>query len=199
MKRLLLSILIAFVAINNLSAQCQKRQLWDVFITPKVGANYSNFTSGGGQYKLGAVGGVSAEVFLLPKLSFDAGISFSHQGAHNYLNPQTQQLNDARVDMLNMDYLFHVYPVGRFNIFTGIHMGQIVGATVWYEDVKDDLNNGDFAVPVGLGYDIGPVNVEARFQYSLKKLPKTELAKNNLGNVSLMSFWLTIGYKIQVF
>lgn len=199
MKRLMVTLLVALVAINNLSAQRNKRQLWDVFITPKVGANYSNFTSGGGEYKLGVVGGLSAEVFLLPKLSFDAGLSYAHQGSHNYLNPQTQQLNDARVEMLNMDYLFHVYPFGRFNIFTGIHIGQVIGASVCYEDVKDELHDGEFAIPVGLGYDLGPVNLEARFQYSLKKLPKTELAKNNMGDVSLMSFWFTVGYKIQVF
>lgn len=48
------------------------------FITPKVGANYSNFVSLDGQYKLGVVGGVNIEVFLLPKLAFDTELSFAH-------------------------------------------------------------------------------------------------------------------------
>ena len=108
MRKTIVTIILALAAVGNLYAQHEKRNPWDVFITPKVGANYSNFVSLDGQYKLGVVGGVNIEVFLLPKLAFDTELSFAHRGAHAYTNPKTQQANDMRLDYLNTDYLFMV-------------------------------------------------------------------------------------------
>ena len=78
MRKTIVTIILALAAVGNLYAQHEKRNPWDVFITPKVGANYSNFVSLDGQYKLGVVGGVNIEVFLLPKLAFDTELSFAH-------------------------------------------------------------------------------------------------------------------------
>lgn len=202
MRKTIVTIILALAAVGNLYAQHEKRNPWDAFITPKVGANYSNFVSLDGQYKLGVVGGVNIEVFLLPKLAFDTELSFAHQGAHAYTNPKTQQTNDMRLDYLNTDYLFRWYPfdgLRNFNIFTGVNTGYIISASVNGEKVKREVKKGTVSIPVGLGYDFGPVSVDAKFQYALTKVARTEIAKKNLGDARVMAFWLTLGYKIQVF
>ncbi|MCI1281547.1 MAG: PorT family protein [Prevotella sp.] len=203
MKKVIFFTLLALMAVTNIKAQSNERDSWDIFVMPKVGSCYSNFTGvDNGEFKFGFIGGLQVEVFFNPQLAFDTEISFSHQGSHNYINPATKEPNDARLNYLNMDYLLRVYPfkgLNRFSLYTGIHGGDMVWCKIDNQDKLDYMNKGDIGIPVGIGYEFGHFAVDARYIYSFRKLAHDDIAKKNMGDAKLMTFALTIGYKIQVF
>lgn len=200
MKRTLLLLVFAIASLGNAMAQ---HEPWDIYITPKVGAAYSNFRGvDGGKYKLGFVGGANLEVFITPAVAFDTEISFSHQGSHNYINPETQIQNDARVNLLNFDFMFRFYPIRsiqRLSLFSGLHGAYVAWFKVNYRDIRDEVHGGDIGVPVGIGYEVGKVAIDAKYNFSARKIAHTEMAKRSLGDATHSALMLTIGYKIQVF
>lgn len=203
MRRLLLLLVLPLAWTLTAAAQREKGHgPWDVFLVPKAGACYSNFTSLDGKYKLGAVGGIGIQVYVLPRLAVDVDVSYSHEGSHDYKNPASGDLNDARLEMINTTYLLRGYPIRSMrwlSIYTGMHVSRVVGASVNTFDKKDDIMRGDVAIPAGLGVEVGPVSLDARFQYSLRKVAKSDLARKNLGDARLMAVWVTLGYKFQIF
>lgn len=202
MKRIVVISALCLLAASDVLAQKADRTPWDINITPKVGANYSTFTGvDDGEGKIGFVGGVSFEVVLTKKLSFDTEISFSHEGCHNYTNPATERANDARLNFLNMDYTLRYYPFerGTFNIFAGLHAAYLAYAKVNYQDYHDEFISGDIGIPLGIGYEFKNLTIDAKYVFSFRKLGDSERAKRNLGDARMMAVFVTLGYKIHLF
>ncbi|MCI6619574.1 MAG: PorT family protein [Prevotella sp.] len=197
MKRVLLLGVIFIASIGQMMGQ--KHEPWDIYITPKAGATYTGFASKNCEFKPGFIGGASVEVFFFPHFAFETGLSFSMEGANKVDNDIDSRDNDYNLNYLNIDYLFKWYIGNRLNVFTGLHMGRLVWAKADGVDIIDELHQGAFAIPAGIGYNIGRWAISAQFNYSFPKLAKSDKAKPILNNASPMGGFVTIGYKIQVF
>lgn len=202
MRRLIIISIIFLASAGSVLAQENLRTLWDINATPKVGANYSTFSGAdNGEWKLGVTAGGSIELVLTPKLSFDIELTFSHEGCHNYVNPATQQQNDARLNIINTDYTFRYYPSahGTFNVFAGVHGGYLATAKVNRQSFKKDFRRGLIGIPIGVGYEWRHFTVDAKYIFNFNHLAGNKRAKRNLGDVNLMTACVTLGYKIKVF
>lgn len=199
-KLLFFVVTLCMVAVSS-SAQKKEHDQWDMYAYPTIGVTYSNLTKLDGDFKVGGVVGGGIEVYLLPRLTLDVEATFSMNGSKDYKseNPEVSSPRNAQINLINTDYIFHVYPTRHFNIFTGVDVGYIVHAKLGDEDHMDDLHRGVFSIPVGLGYNFGNFFVEARYNYYIKKMAKSEWAKLELGDAKMHAIWLKFGYKIQLF
>jgi predicted porin len=166
----------------------------------------------------GALIGVEAEYQLADMFSLAAGLNFAMQGCQwedTELKIGGESLkwkdNKIQLNYLNLPVVANVYLFKGFAIKTGVQLGFLLSAkrkydmtgsvsgtnaTVKYdEDVKDQCNKLDVAIPIGVSYQIPtvPVYIDARYNLGLTKIVKDidESVKNQV-------FQLTVGYKFAL-
>jgi hypothetical protein len=197
--------LLALLMATMMNANAQQHNLWELWTTPKAGVAVSNFSTHGGDFKIGFTGGANAEVFFNNHVSLIFDISYSRQGSVNVyhtLNNERTGPYDYSFDMLNTEYLGRYYLGSHFALTGGLHLGRIMKARSTFNGktnaIKDQLHRGLVSIPAGFAINFGNIDLEAKYNFSLNKVPKTAKAKAILGQCHEHLVQVTLGYRINV-
>jgi hypothetical protein len=104
---------------------------------------------------------------------------------------------DAKVNYgyINIPILANYYVVKGLAIKAGIQPGFMVSAKAKQGDtsvnIKDNCKKFDFAIPVGVSYEIANVVIDARYNIGLTKTMKGDGVEKTKNSV----FQFTVGYK----
>ena len=208
MKKFILLAMMMVAAVSNVSAQ--QHNLWELWAMPKVGAAASNFTTHGGDWMFGPRAGGDAEVFFNNHLSLTFDIHYSRIGSKNVYSPYTSKSGETvnsgpynyHLDVLNTQYLGKYYIANGIALFTGIHLARILNAKYTFdgrkEGFKDEIHRGLVSIPAGIAVSVGRLQLEAQYDFSLNKLPKSAKAKSILGQTHMHTVSVTLGYRINV-
>lgn len=207
MKKVFLALfLVAYAAVTCWGQSTFKhkfeRQPWDTYVGVKGGVIYSNLTALRGQAKITGMGGIYTEAFLTKSFAIQTELTFSHHGSHNAISlasPEAGATFDYRLNYINTDFIFKQYFADRLGLYTGIHAAYAVTMKRNGQNIKKELHGGDLSIPAGACLVWHNVSLDARYQYPLRKLAKTDKAKAIMGNARTPSVILTIGYRFKVF
>lgn len=187
------------------STMAQQHNLWELWTTPKAGVAVSNFSTHGGDFLIGPTGGANAEVFFNNHVSLIFDIGYSRQGSKNVyhtVNNERSGPYDYSFDMLNTEYLGRYYIGSHLALTAGLHLGRIIKAKSKFNgktnDIKDQLHKGLVSIPAGFAINFGNLDLEAKYNFSLNKVPKTAQAKAILGQCHEHLVQVTLGYRINV-
>ena len=202
MRKRMIAMLLGLTMCGAMAAQTHYEE-GEVILTPYAGAVTSRMMGNENSWKVGLAGGVKVQFFLTPSFSVSIGSNYTHLGAKDqyqyYQNEKTGPY-DYRLDYINTDYLAQKY---FFYVFAGFHVGWLVNAKSELAglstDIKDELHEGSCSVPVGVGFNFGKLNVNARFDYPINRLSKSTYSKELLSKKAReMQVMVTLGYNIQL-
>ncbi len=178
------------------------RQPWDTYVGVKGGVVYSKLTALGGKPKVGEMGGLFTEAFLTKTIAIQTEMTFSHLRIQNTIAldaPEDGAASDWQLSYFNTDFLLKKYIADRLGLYTGIHAAYAVTMKRNGQNIKKELHGGDLSIPAGACLVWHNVSLDARYQYPLRKLAKTDKAKAIMGNARNPTVILTIGYRFRVF
>ena len=168
---------------------------------PKVGMNVSTMSHLDAKAKVGFTGGVFGELRTNDWFAVSAEALYSRQGVTDkYENPFLGVTVKERLKShyLNVPVLANLYVTENLALKTGVQVGFCLGArTVEKADgVTSKYGSGsafhtaDVAIPVGVSYDLGPIVLDARYNFGVSHALKEGAwgARNNV-------FQLTAGLR----
>ena len=180
--------MMAVMAVAALTANAQQ-EAGTFSLQPKVGLNVTTLTGDGTKAKAGFTAGVEGMYQAAEKFGVSLGVMYSMQGA------KVKDVDGAKLNYgyINIPILANYYVVKGLAIKAGIQPGFMTSAKAKYDgnsrDVKDSCKKFDFAIPVGVSYEIANVVIDARYNIGLTKTIKdTDKKKNSV-------FHFTVGYK----
>ena len=180
--------MMAVMAVAALTANAQQ-EAGTFSLQPKAGLNVSSLSGDGFKAKAGFTAGVEGMYQATEKFGVSAAVMYSMQGA------KVKNVADAKLNYgyINIPILANYYVVKGLAIKAGIQPGFMTSAKAKYEgnsrDVKESCKKFDFAIPVGVSYEIANVVFDARYNFGLTKTVKnTDKCKNGV-------FQFTVGYK----
>ena len=134
---------------------------------------------------------------------------------------------DVNLDYLNTTYLIRWYPKRHLplSVYTGVHVYRIIHSSMHLrgertqtvsdlvdgtsttdtyavdakEKINDDLHRGDVAIPLGVSYEVGQWQFDARYNFSFRHLAKSNRMKQILGNGTNSLVMLSAAYRIHFF
>ena len=183
-------------------------------LTPKVGLNLATLTNPdiyvgmGGEkmeYRLkpGLVVGGEVEYQLNTLIGLSAGMLYSQQGTLPKDNSAFRDVK-ANLDYLNVPLTANIYFTHDMAIRLGIQPGWLLSLDVegeesdgnghWmhYDQGNTEHRTFDLSLPLGLSWNIGPVQLDARYNFGLTNITKYDQLK--LHNRVIQ---LTIGYRFE--
>jgi len=182
--------MMAVMAVAALTANAQQ-EAGTFSIQPKAGLNVTTITGDAWKAKAGFTAGVEGMYQATEKLGVSAAVMYSMQGA------KVKNANDAKVNYgyINIPILANYYVVKGLAIKAGIQPGFMVSAKAKQGDtsvnIKDYCKKFDFAIPVGVSYEIANVVFDARYNIGLTKTAKGDNVEKTKNSV----FQFTVGYK----
>jgi len=181
--------MMAVMAVAALSANAQNEQ-GQVTLMPTVGLNVSGITNAADyKAKAGFVGGAVVEYGVSDNFGISGGVLFSMQGAKEKDgNKDTYKLN-----YLNIPIMANYYVYKGLAVKAGVQPGFLLSAKDGDESVKDECKKFDFAIPVGVSYEISKFVIDARYNIGLTKISKDsdDKSRNSV-------FQFTVGYKFAL-
>lgn len=212
----------AIDAISQDAHPTGEHDIWSGYIAPRLGVSVSSMPGAGGRPEPGILGGAYIETFVASSLGISIELTYSHLGANNVHYTYMRNTHDEEGNVtgqeavpgrynydlgyINTLYLVHWYPWSYkpLSFYTGIQMSRLVSAKSHMKgsttsDIKNRLHKGEFQIPVGVSYEFGQWEVDARYFISPRKLAHSPRAKRVLGNARNMSLALSVAYKIQIF
>lgn len=166
----------------------------------------------------GALIGVEAEYQLADMFSLAAGLNFAMQGcqwedAELKIGNESLKLKDNKIQLnyLNLPIVANVYLFKGFAIKTGVQLGFLLSAEIkassetktgeltkksdGSQDIKDNCNKFDVAIPIGISYQVPtvPIYIDGRYNLGL-----TNINKDGDTNYKNQVFQLTVGYKFAL-
>lgn len=150
----------------------------------KAGINVANINDLQGDSKAGFTAGVFAD-YKFGRFALSADLLYSREGAKGD--------HDSKIksNYLNIPILANYYIVGGLAVKAGIQPGFLLSAKGGDESITDAFHTMDFAIPVGVSYEIfDRIIVDARYNFGLAKIIKDSTLKSR-NNV----FALTVGYR----
>ena len=123
---------------------------------------------------------------------------------------------DYNLDYLNTGYLLKYSFNQKLGIYTGINFSTLVsgkakvkssqnidannGEVEFVNDIKKELHGGEFTIPIGVELVFAKnFTLDARWNWSPRRVAKSDKARMLLGKARNQYLSLTIGYKILVF
>ena len=182
--------MMAVMAVAALTANAQQ-EAGTFSIQPKAGLNVSSLSGDGTKAKAGFTAGVEGMYQATEKFGVSAAVMYSMQGA------KVKNATDAKVNYgyINIPILANYYVVKGLAIKAGIQPGFMVSAKAKQgdasADIKDYCKKFDFAIPVGVSYEIANVVIDARYNIGLTKTMKGDGVEKTKNSV----FQFTVGYK----
>ena len=205
MRKRMIAMLLGLTMCGAVSARTHYEE-GEVILTPYAGTVMSRMMGNENSWKVGLAGGAKVQFFLTPSFSVSIGANYTHLGAKDqyqyYQNEKTGPY-DYRLDYINTDYLAQRYFNDKLYIFAGFHLGWLFNAKSELAghstDIKDELHEGSCSVPVGIGCNLGKLNVNARFDYPINRLSRSAFSKELLSKKAReMQVMVTVGYNIQL-
>lgn len=191
-----------------------QREVGSWTLTPKVGVNIARLTDPDIyvaedtkiEYtnKVGLVAGAELEYQLKNWFSLSGGLLYSNQGTKmkdnqafrnysytlHYLNiPLTANFYIAR------DFAFHVGLQPGFALKKSAEGEMLDEHGNWASTSSDDtwFRTFDLSIPIGLSYNIGPVQIDARYNLGLTNTTKFDAVK-----IRNRVIQLTLGYRFDL-
>ena len=196
MKKILI---LAVMMLTTMTVSAQMRAgSWAVM--PKAGFNLATVTDADdASMKLGLVAGADMIYQINEPLAISFGVLYSMQGAKAKVKEGGVTVkNTLKMDYVNVPILANFYVTRGLALKAGIQPGFNVKHKMKVESggssVESDIPNFksfDFAIPIGISYEISNFVIDARYNLGLTKLWDQEgsSSKNSV-------FQFTLGYKI---
>lgn len=196
MKKLLI---LAVMMLTTMTASAQMRAgQWGVM--PKAGFNLATVTDADdASMRFGLVAGADLIYQVNEPLAISFGVLYSMQGAKAKVKENGVTIkNKLNMDYVNIPILANFYVTRGLALKAGIQPGFNVKHKMKVESggssVESDIPNFksfDFAIPIGISYEISNFVIDARYNLGLTKLWDQEgsSSKNSV-------FQFTLGYKI---
>ena len=224
MKKYFLILAMSVLSINTIQAQVDpNKPHWhdpfDIYVGPKIGATYSQFTKVGGDPVIFGTAGGFVEVFFTDRFGMNVEMMYTHQGGKGLYHDVVKQVTDAEgnvtnqsihsgpydydLDYINTIYKLKYYFTKQISAFTGFHFGTFINAKSVFQGEKTNIRkhlHRQAAIPVGVSYETEKLMIEACYNFPLRQLAdKNSLAETILGDARQNLFMLTVGYRIKVF
>ncbi len=180
--------MMAVMAVAALTANAQQ-EAGTFSLQPKVGLNVSKITGDGTKAKAGFAAGVEGMYQAADKFGVSLGLLYSLQGTKYEGEDKAYNMH-----YLNIPILANYYVVKGLAVKAGIQPGFLVGAKHDGKSFSDDCKKFDFAIPVGLSYEISNIVFDARYNIGLTKTAKGDDVKKTKNSV----FQFTVGYKFAL-
>lgn len=196
MKKLLI-LAVMMLTTMTVSAQMHAGQ-WGVM--PKAGFNLATVTDADdASMKFGLVAGADLIYQVNEPLAISFGVLYSMQGAKSKVKEGGVTVkNTLNMDYVNIPILANFYVTRGLALKAGIQPGFNVKhrmkADVNGNSAESDIPNFksfDFAIPIGISYEISNFVIDARYNLGLTKLWDVE---GSSSKNSVIQF--TLGYKI---
>ncbi len=196
MKKILI---LAVMMLTTMTVSAQMRAgSWAVM--PKAGFNLATVTDADdASMKFGLVAGADMIYQINEPLAISFGVLYSMQGAKAKVKENGVTIkNKLNMDYVNIPILANFYVTRGLALKAGIQPGFNVKHKMKVESggssVESDIPNFksfDFAIPIGISYEISNFVIDARYNLGLTKLWDQEgsSSKNSV-------FQFTLGYKI---
>ena len=183
-------------------ADAQKNGAWDIYIGPRVGMVFNDFTKVDGKMETGILLGLTSEVFFTSRTALGLGLNFTHQGCNDVTYRNTSDV-DYDLDYVNTEFTYRYYPVDRFCVYAGFDLVRLVRSRYHTPkgkfSLKNHLHRGTVAFPVGFAANYKNCEVNVAYRYQLTRLARKRFADEALGSARNSAFTLSFIYKIQLF
>ena len=177
--------MMAVMAVAALTANAQQ-EAGTFSLQPKVGLNVTKITGDGTKTKAGFTAGVEGMYQAAEKFGVSAALMYSLQGTKYEGEDKAYNMH-----YLNIPILANYYVVKGLAVKAGIQPGFLVGAKHDGNSFSDSCKKFDFAIPVGLSYEISNIVFDARYNIGLTKTEKGDNVEKSKNSV----FQFTVGYK----
>jgi len=180
------------------SAQNTLRDKGSFTLQPKAGVGIGtisgNWTTVGGEKdkaRIGFVAGLEGEYYAADWFGLAVGLNYAQQGfkfeGENYKET-------TKLDYLNVPIVGNFYVAKGLALKTGFQFGFLMNAKLDSKDIKDLCNKVNFAIPVGVSYEIENVVLDLRYNIGLNKTNKAD--NGNKARTDLIQ--ITLGYKFNL-
>lgn len=166
---------------------------------PKVGLNVSSMSHTDMNAKVGFTAGVFGELRTNDWFAVSAEVLYSRQGVtEKWTDGDTGLKIKDRIKShyLNVPVLANFYVTDNIALKTGVQAGFCLGAREIVKadgqksksGVGDVFHTADISIPVGISYDLGPIVLDARYNFGVSHALKAGESRNNV-------FQLTAGLR----
>lgn len=197
MKKLLMMLVMATVAMTA-SAQNTLRDKGSFTLQPKAGVGIGtiagNWTTIGGEKdkaRIGFVAGLEGEYYAADWFGLAIGLNYAQQG---FKFEAEDYKETTKLDYLNVPIVGNFYVAKGLALKTGFQFGFLMNAKLDSQDIKDLCNKVNFAIPIGVSYEIENVVLDLRYNLGLNKTNKAD--NGNKARTDLIQ--ITLGYKFNL-
>ena len=168
----------------------------DIYIAENQKMEYTN--------KIGLVAGAELEYQLYERFSLSGGRLYSNQGTKTKDNPEFRNTSST-LHYLNIPLTANIYIAPDFAFHVGLQPGFALKKHI-DEETKDEHGNWidtstdetwfktfDFSIPIGLSYNIGAIQIDARYNLGLTNATKYDAVK-----IHNRVIQLTLGYRFAL-
>ena len=147
--------------------------------------------------KVGFTAGVFGELRVADWIGVQAELLYSRQGVTDKYTEEGIKIKDRlKSHYLNVPVLANFYVTENLALKTGVQAGFCLGArSIEKVDgnktklgVGNAFHTADIAIPVGISYDLGPIALDARYNFGVSHALKAGDSRNNV-------FQLTAGIR----
>ena len=197
MKKLLMMLVMATVAMTA-SAQNTLRDKGSFTLQPKAGVGIGtiagSWTTIGGEKdkaRIGFVAGLEGEYYAADWFGLAVGLNYAQQG---FKFEAEDYKETTKLDYLNVPIVGNFYVAKGLALKTGFQFGFLMNAKLDSQDIKDLCNKVNFAIPIGVSYEIENVVLDLRYNIGLNKTNKAD--NGNKARTDLIQ--ITLGYKFNL-
>lgn len=181
--------MIAVMAISALAANAQTPAAGSFKVTPMVGVSIANLTGDFNQTidtKVGFTAGAEGLYMIDDMFGISAGVMYSQQGGKDHGN-------SLSLDYVNIPIMANSYLAPGLAVKIGVQPGFKVREN-WENSVLaikgDAMESFDLSVPVGVSYEFSNVVLDARYNWGVTNVFKSDEAKAHNS-----VFQVTLGYR----
>ena len=207
------TIMGAVLLLSSLTCMAQ-REVGTWAITPKVGVNIARLTDADvyvdtnekmkPSNKVGLVAGAEAEYQWKSKLSLSTAVLYSNQGTRMSDNAVFRDMSYT-LHYVNVPVTANLFFASNVAFRLGLQPGWALGTRDEFDE-NDGKGNWrhhsssdtwfkafDLSIPVGLSWNVGPVQLDARYNFGLTNTTKYDLMKMRNRVIQL-----TVGYRFEL-
>ena len=180
------------------SAQNTLRDKGSFTLQPKAGVGIGtiagSWTTIGGEKdkaRIGFVAGLEGEYYAADWFGLAVGLNYAQQG---FKFEAEDYKETTKLDYLNVPIVGNFYVAKGLALKTGFQFGFLMNAKLDSQDIKDLCNKVNFAIPIGVSYEIENVVLDLRYNIGLNKTNKAD--NGNKARTDLIQ--ITLGYKFNL-
>lgn len=164
---------------------------------PKVGLNVSSMSHTDMNAKAGFTAGLFGELRTNDWFAVSAEVLYSRQGVTDKETVGGEKIKTRlKSHYLNVPVLANFYVTNNLALKTGVQAGfclgaravEKVGGVTTKTGAGNIFHTADIAIPVGISYDLGPIVLDARYNFGVSHALKSGASRNNV-------FQLTAGIR----